>query len=321
MNTNALTVTPLRSSYTGAQLDLIKRTVAADTNAEEFNLFIAVAQRAQLDPLRKQISAIVFNKNAKDQSRRRMAIITTIDGLRSIAARSLRYRPDEDEPDFTYDEAAKSDLNPLGLVRARVNVYMKDADANEWRRVPGVAYWDEFAPIEAEWAEGEDGRRRPTGAQKLSDTWKRMGRLMLAKCAESQALRKAFPEDLSGLYEGAEFDRQQVIDVTATEIIEQHHVEQRLALTNTANTITLQLSATEPLTPIPIGQIYDRVVEASASWDINQTRWFMSANTHPLREYWARAKSDALALKQHLEKLTADLMQKAQNERAGAASA
>ncbi|MDD3446583.1 MAG: recombinase RecT [Zavarzinia sp.] len=182
MNTNALTVTPLRSSYTGAQLDLIKRTVAADTNAEEFNLFIAVAQRAQLDPLRKQISAIVFNKNAKDQSKRRMAIITTIDGLRSIAARSLRYRPDEDEPDFIYDEAAKSDLNPLGLVRARVNVYMKDADANEWRRVPGVAYWDEFAPIEAEWAEGEDGRRRPTGAQKLSDTWKRMGRLMLAKC-------------------------------------------------------------------------------------------------------------------------------------------
>lgn len=296
---NVVAINP-SSVFSGAQLDLIKRTVASDTNAAEFDLFIAVAQRSGLDPFRKQVSALVFNKTKPDK--RRMAIVTTIDGLRTIAARSLRYRPDEEEPDFTTDSALTSPTNPLGLERARVRIHIRDDNGGEWRPVTGVAYWDEFAPISDEWGEGEDGRRRPTGKKTLdtSGNWGRMPRLMLAKCAEAQALRKAFPEDLSGLYEASEFDQAKVVDLSPSEIIEAHQTDDRLQRIG-ATGITFQLTPASPLEPIPLGQIADRIMDALRDFDLNQLRWFESANTHPLREFWARSKADALAVKQALD--------------------
>lgn len=171
--------------YTGAQLALIKRTVAKDTNGDEFDLFMAVARMKALDPFSKQISAIVFNKDKPDK--RNMSIITTIDGMRAIAARSGRYRPDEDEPEFTYDPDLKSSTNPLGLVKAKVRIWIADSQRDGgWKPATGVAYWDEFAPVKDEWAwvDGENGARgtrKPTGKQTLDGNWPKMGRIMLAK--------------------------------------------------------------------------------------------------------------------------------------------
>lgn len=309
-------IVPIRShaatAYTGAQLALIKRTVAKDTDANEFDLFMAVAQMKGLDPFSKQISALVFNKDKPEK--RNMSIITTIDGMRAIAARSGRYRPDEDEPQYTYDADAKNpQTNPVGLVKATVRIYIADpAVAGGWKPATGVAYWDEFAPIKDEWAwqDGDNGKRerKPTGRQTLDGNWPKMGRIMLAKCAEAQALRKAFPEDLSGLYEGSELDRAQVVEVTASEVIGAHEEGARLARIGAANTIMFQLTATTPLEPIPLGKIADRVMAEGRDWDLQQLRWFESANTHPLREFWARAQSDALGLKQWLEDRKAKLL-------------
>lgn len=305
-------IVPLRSDYTGAQLALIKRTVAKDTNNDEFDLFMAVARMKGLDPFSKQISAIVFSKDNPDK--RNMSIITTIDGMRAIAARSGRYRPDEDEPNYAYDADAKDPAtNPAGLVKAVVRIYIADPAApGGWKPATGVAYWEEFAPIKEQWAwqDGDNGRRerRPTGKQTLDGNWPKMPRIMLAKCAEAQALRKAFPEDLSGLYEGAELDRAQALEVTATEIIGAHEADSRLTRIGAANAITFQLSPTSPLEHIPIGQVADRILDAARDWDVQQFRWFGSANTHPLREFWARAQSDALGLKAELEKIEARLM-------------
>jgi phage recombination protein Bet len=300
-------VATLSSAFTGRQLDLIRRTVAQDCNSSEFDLFIAVAQRAGLDPFRRQISALVFNKNKPDK--RRMSIITGIDGLRAIAARSLRYRPDENEPDFTYAADLKGPTNPLGIERAMVKINMRDEVGETWRPVAGVAYWSEFAPINDEWGEDESGRRRPTGKQTLDTNgqWGRMPRVMLAKCAEAQALRKAFPEDLSGLYEASELDQARAADLSPTEIIEGQLVEDRLERIGGKGTITLQLTAASPLENIPLGQIADRVLEAYRDFDINQARWFDGANRVPLQEFWARAPGDALGLKREMEALRAKL--------------
>lgn len=305
-------VATLNTSFTGRQLDLIRRTVAADCNPQEFDLFVAVAQRAGLDPFRRQISAIVFNKNKPDK--RRMSIITGIDGLRSIAARSLRYRPDEDEPEFVTDPALKSPTNPIGLEKARVRIFIRDDGGETWRPVTGVAYWDEFAPISDEW--GEDpatGRRKPTGNKVLDagGNWGRMPRVMLAKCAEAQALRKAFPEDLSGLYEGAELDQARVVDVSPSEMIEATHAEDRLSRVGAVGSIMFQLSPASPLEHIALGKVADTILGAYREFDLQTARWFDSANKEPLKEFWARSPTDALALKREMESLRAKLEQAA----------
>ncbi len=324
--------------YSGAQLQLIRNTVAKDCNSMEFDLFVTVARNAGLDPFRKQISAIVFSKS--DAEKRRMSIITTIDGLRAIAARSGRYRPDEDEPQFEYDPDLKGPENPLGLVKAVVKIYVADAmRQGGWRPVAGVAYWEEFAPIKEEASEGYDwvdtgevwpdsgkpkkrkvAREGSTIVRQLdrSGNWPKMPRVMLAKCAEAQALRKAFPEDMSGLYEGAELDRAQVVELTPSEIIGQHQTGERLAKIG-ARGILFQLFPNSALENLPIGQIADRVAETVKGFSsLQQFRWFESANQQPLREFWAHEPSDALELKKIMEGEKARL-EKAEAEPLGAA--
>jgi phage recombination protein Bet len=309
-------IVPVRPSsvYSGAQLSLIRKTVAADCNEAEFDLFVTVARHTGLDPFRKQVSALVFNK--KQPEKRRMAIVTTIDGLRVTAARSLRYRPDDDEPQFEYDPEEKSETNPLGLVKAKVKIFMRDEGGSEWRTVVGVSYWGEFAPITEEWAEDpETGKRRKTGRMMLdrSGNWFRMPRLMLAKTAEAQALRKAFPEDLSSLYEGSELDRARALDIedlTPSQMIGEHNAATRLEKIGGANTVLFQFLPNEALESVPLGKLADRILATAEGFtSLAQARWFMEANTQPLREFWARAPGEALEVKKRLEVLAAKLQQ------------
>ena len=88
-------------TYDTKMLALIKRTVAAETTDDEFSLFIHMARSLNLDPLRRQIYAFVFSKD--DVKKRRMSIVTAIDGFRAIADRTGNYRPDEDEPTYEVD--------------------------------------------------------------------------------------------------------------------------------------------------------------------------------------------------------------------------
>ena len=291
-----VTVLQTPNVMTGSQLALVKRTVAADCNETEFDLFMAVAQSKGLDPFTKQISAIVFNKDKADK--RKMAIITTIDGFRVIAERTGAYRPDDEEPEFTYDPEIKGPLNPLGLVKAKVKVFKNGHPA------PGVAYWEEFAPIKDEWAENDAGKWKPTGKQTLDTggNWGKMPRVMLAKCAEAQALRKAFPERLSGLYEGAEFDRARAAEMLPSEMVAVEARDQRLARIGGAGGILFQLFPNAPLEQIALGQVYDRLCERVTEIEnLQMLDWFESANRAPLQEFWARQSGDALELKKVIE--------------------
>ena len=151
-------------SFTGEQLDLIKRTVAKETTNDELQLFLYTCRRTGLDPLAKQIYAI--------KRKGVMAIQTGIDGYRLIADRTGKYAGNDD-PIFDSEEVPR---------RAVVTVY---------KMVDGVrcgftssARWDQYYP----------------GKGTQSFLWDKMPHLMLGKCAEALALRKAFPADLSGIY-------------------------------------------------------------------------------------------------------------------------
>lgn len=311
--------------YSGQQLDLIRRTVAKDCNPAEFDLFVMVARNTGLDPFRKQIMALVFSKG--DEAKRRMSIVTGIDGLRAIAARSGRYRPDEEEPEYEFDDALIGPANPKGLVKAKVKIHIADVTkAGGWKPVTGVAYWEEFAPIRDEAAEYEwrdtgevwadtgkpKKRKVPIGdtirALDTSGQWGRMPRVMLAKCAEAQALRKAFPEDLSGLYEYAELDRTAALDALPSDILAEHDTQLRLDKVGASNGIMLQFFPNTALESVPLGKVADRIVATIQDFlSPKQMEWFESANLQPLREFWARSPGDALEVKKAIEKRAAEL--------------
>jgi phage recombination protein Bet len=102
-------------------------------------------------------------------------IIVGIDGLRAIADRTDRYVPGNTQLEF----------DDKGVVAAHVTV--KKLVSGSWHEITESAYMVEYA-----------GR---------SPIWNKMPRVMLSKCAEARALRRAFPADMSGLYAQEEMDQ------------------------------------------------------------------------------------------------------------------
>ncbi len=289
------------------QLDLIRRTVAKDASPDEFRHFVHICQHTCLDPLKRQIYCFVFHKN--DAAKRQMVPVVAINGFRAIAARTGCYRPDNRPPRIEYDEALKSPINPLGIVRAEVTVFQ--FSHGEWFEAVGEAYWDEFAPIVDEWGDDEAGRRRKTGKRHLDpkkDGWHRMGRLMISKCAEAIALRKAWPDDFSAIYEESEVDRQHSLD--AWEAAEKGAVETRLEAVG-ASGILIDWMDGKPLQGVPVGKLGDLALSFIQQHMKDEQPSAILAwrdkNRHGLQEYWARDKDGALALKKEFERVEASM--------------
>ena len=156
--------------WTQEQVTLITNTVAKGATPDELQLFLYTASRTGLDPLTRQIH---FVKRGGQ-----MTVQTGIDGYRAIAERSGTLAGIDDAQ---YDSEDKVHPN-----KATVTVYR----IINSERVPftASARWSEYA------VEG-------------GFMWRKMPYLMLAKCAEALALRKAFPNDLTGLYTNEEMEQ------------------------------------------------------------------------------------------------------------------
>lgn len=297
-------------SYSASQLALIRKTVAKDCNVEEFDLFIEICKQQGLDPFKKQIYAQVYNKDKPDK--RQLVIVTSIDGYRSKAQRCGDYRPAEEETKFEFDSAAKNpDNNPVGLVRAVVRVFKFGPD-KQWYPVVGEARWDEFAPIEEgftlvdkgeTWKDGNPKKTRvPNGKKTLkTGNWENMPHVMLSKCAEAQALRRGWPDVMSGLYVQEEMHKVE-IDMTATEEAEQYEKEERMRRTAGRDTVPAIFELTEGLQLIPIGKFVDRVLEHIERIEsVDSFDMWKEQNLRGLQSFWAHNPNDALALKKAME--------------------
>lgn len=291
-------------SLSGGQLALVKDTIARDCNKEEFDLFMEYARNYGLNPFAKQIIPLVFNKG--NQEKRRMSIVVTRDGLRVIASRCRDYRPASEKAEILFDKALVSPTNPKGIVSTTVRLWKQDK-AGDWHPVIGEAYWDEFAPVSDEWAyDQEKGRRSPTGKKVLdtSGNWARMPIVMITKCAEAQALRAGWPEEFSGVYLQEEMDRT-VAASTASEAVEIAEREKREAALGGADNLMVQWALEGPIVTVSVGEMYDRVIEWTDALDGPETHAWLDRNREALKRFWAISPSDALALKQELEKRVA----------------
>ena len=170
-----LAITNDQKFWSDAQLSALKQLGLSNASNGDLAFFFHQAQRTGLDPFARQIYMI--------ERGGRYGIQTSIDGLRIVAQRSGKYAG-QTAPYWCGDDGEWKDvwLGKTPPFAAKVGVYREGFNEPTW----AVARLDSYCPL------GRDGK--PMGL------WNKMPDVMLAKCAEALALRKAFPNDLSGLY-------------------------------------------------------------------------------------------------------------------------
>lgn len=153
-------------------VDTLIATVAQGLNKQEFSLFAEHCKSTGLNPFKKEVWAI--------KASGRLQLMTGINGYFTIANRHPEF--DGYEEGFVGKDGQELPDTYQGsdYIGAWCRVHRKD------RKIPakGVAFKNEY--------------------EKTYGNWKTMPKSMLLKCAESIALRKAFPQELNGTYTAEE---------------------------------------------------------------------------------------------------------------------
>ena len=164
-----------QTTWSDKQLAALRSIGCETQNKADMAVFFNYCVRTGLDPFARQIYFISRGG--------RNTIQASIDGFRVIAQRSGEYAG-QTEPLWCGEDGEWKDvwLSSEPPFAAKVGVWRTGFQEPLY----AVARRDSYMPLK------KDGK--PQGL------WASMPDVMLSKCAEALALRKAFPNDLSGVY-------------------------------------------------------------------------------------------------------------------------
>ena len=192
----ALALTPDQTDWTPQQIAALRQLGIEDAPEGDLLVFRHVCQSTGLDPFRKQIYMIGRKTKVKywnDQQKRQVedwvmkyTIQTGIDGFRKNGNAAAKREGDTVKEDGPYWQGADgggwtdvwlSDKPPA----AAKYVIFRNGEPKT-----GIAMYREFV-------------QTAPGSDAPNSMWKKMPANQLAKCAEAQAWRRAYPDDFSGM--------------------------------------------------------------------------------------------------------------------------
>lgn len=237
-----LTITQDQTDWTQQQVAALKQLgVSNDVTQADLAIFLTQSKRTGLDPFSRQIYMIGRKQKTANGYETKQTIQVGIDGLRAIAHRVAQQCHEV----FSMSDTLWADnsgvwhdvwLSPEPPAAAKVSVKRGGGVFS------AVAIFKEYAPV-------YNG--------KLSGMWATKPALMIAKCAEALALRKAFPSDMSGIYTDDEMSRAD--DVSAPTVVEASAQQQAETTSRNRPQLSTQEQREQILEMLAEAGIHDRL--------------------------------------------------------------
>jgi phage recombination protein Bet len=175
------------------KMEIVKQTFCKGASDLQFKFFIELANQIGADPFRREI----FMVPRWDNTTKSMAMTpqVSIDYLRKNAGKSPNYAG-QGEAEFGPEVISNGCKHPEWAV---VPIFNKKFS----QPIRVKALWIEFVST--------------TKSGDANAMWKKFPTVMLAKCSESQGLRRAFPEEIGGLDIPEETEHGNNVDIRVVE--------------------------------------------------------------------------------------------------------
>jgi phage recombination protein Bet len=195
MSATELAITPDQTAFTEKQVAVLRTMGAEKATREDLAVFFHYCSTTGLDPFRKQI--YIIGRWDSRAGREKYSVQTGIDGFRHVAERTGTFAGVDEEWEERDGKLYSATVTVRRIVAGHICTFS------------AVAHWDEYAQVTKE--------GRPSGL------WAKLPRRMLAKCAESSALRRAFGQELAGIYTSEEMSNaDSVSSIVVSPVADKH---------------------------------------------------------------------------------------------------
>lgn len=248
------------TTFTPEYLKSLQAEYASQATESQFNLWVEECRMRGLMPQRDVVLQIrgvsEYDSESRQKVFRKRAIyITTIQALRRLAERTGKYAGQlpskwvyldgEGNPGVESDvplPESKESAIPKRPWAAKASVLRKGFD----HPVTVPARFEAYAQYV-----GRDNEQR------LNSTWATRGPEQLEKCAEALALRKAFPEELGGLYLQEELGSEEVVQAAVQPETPEAVTEEKPKRGRPKKSESVQNAAPSPATSFTFGANQD----------------------------------------------------------------